>query len=248
MSNNSKIFMTSGKLILNQAGYLLGHGDITDSIMSSTHGQVVYPAIFGCSGFIPREYLSLCVQLGSLFVDEDEYMKLLVGNDEDSAVHHGEKDNTSTQPFSKVRKDQSTLLSRTFVSIKSRSHQGRTRWWISKEFEGNKLKGQYFIKDDEIGLSLSLLNHLWLILLTPDCEHSTNRPAGDLAQQFSTSLEPRYISPGTRNLFIPAGRSYPHQLYHISNLRHEYKKHVVLHVNGCLACALQFCVHNVLES
>ena len=130
------------------------------------------------------------------------------------------------------------------------SSNDRMQWKVA--IRGEVLLGEMFLtgKHDEPIRAWPLIDSLSTIRLTPVCKHKYSRPAGDIGAQFRLSTEfPRAEYLGgilvMRRTLLNAGRSYAKQLTFLKQ-RASYPPTVV-HVDGCIRCALQFCLDGPCE-
>lgn len=88
-----------------------------------------------------------------------------------------------------------------------------------------------------------LVRTMHRVLLTPPCEHKPDSPAGDLARFFHLDTG---FTHRAGSLLLSVGRDYGRQLCKLVDvLSHERIKNfglVVIHVDGCIRCALQLCL------
>ena len=101
-------------------------------------------------------------------------------------------------------------------------------------------------------LSGDLIEAMHYTLLTPPCEHQSHTPAGDVAQlfklvqySFSRPFFGKYGMPN-RRILVSVGRDYRRQiavlLWTLCYQEHFKIQYVVVHLEGCIRCALQLCL------
>ena len=158
----------------------------------------------------------------------------------EQANKHEVKDTSESEPGEKAVPIAFSAAERHIASSND-----RLEWRVAIEDE--VLLGEMFLtgKHDEPIRAWPLIESLSTIRLTPVCKHKYSRPAGDIGAQFRLSTEfPRAECRGgilvMRRTLLNAGRSYAKQLTFLKQ-RTSYPPTVV-HVDGCIRCALQFCL------
>jgi hypothetical protein len=87
-----------------------------------------------------------------------------------------------------------------------------------------------------------LIRAMFHVLLTPPCKHESDNPAGDLAQHFDRTIDLRGVEAPDQRALLSTRRNYAR---HLSLLIHRLVNNgqeVVVHVEGCIRCALQLCL------
>ena len=127
----------------------------------------------------------------------------------------------------------------------SASSNDRMKWKVA--IQGEVLVGEMFLtgKHGKPIRAWKLINSLATSRLTPVCKHKCSRPAGDNGAKFvlSTESPEEWYRGGAwvmRRTLLNAGRSYARQVTLLAErIRHTP---TVVHVDGCIRCALQFCL------
>ena len=108
--------------------------------------------------------------------------------------------------------------------------------------QDNVLNGEMFLKGKDYTpiKAWSLMDRLALSRLTPVCKHRASAPAGDIGAKFDMSTDSNEnLGPYPPRTLFNVGRSYAKQLACLSQ-RDRYPPAVV-HVDGCIGCALRLC-------
>jgi hypothetical protein len=244
-SEEHKAFSCLPDSIFEHAAKLLGHEAIGKStIMSSMCGQTLYPAIFDSKTLIGSGYLRLCALPGFLNMNGMRFCRV----DESASSR-----SYSSQPLamSPMIAGQSEQLRADFTSTHATDDLAKSLNWSISVLD-DRLLGELVLGNSR-EFAWKLIANLQAVLLTPSCKHAPGTQAGEVAHHFT--LEFCYMPPVVgqegqgfrKRLLIVAGRSYVRLLKMICEFRDCREMYVVVHVDGCIRCALQLCLDHDLR-
>lgn len=250
--------------ILHHSATILGHeGFRSSTVVSSGLGQVLYPAIVESTTFVQQESLHLCVLPGFLSMNGMRFKCLREDLNERFPGDF-------RQPLRGTNGNESSLVPADFVPPQRTDDCAtQIRWRIA--VYDDMLKGDLILAGSQLcSFSSLLLGMVCQLLLTPPCEHGSDTPAGDLAQHFKfLSTEDYYTGSSIRSedyvdhrMLISTQRSYALQLIELHRVREligrmqlavldaskrslvidQVGRYIVMHVDGCIRCALQLCL------
>lgn len=162
----------------------------------------------------------------------EEQRQTSEASNSDGRNHRDEGERVSPQP---------TLVPVDFTSPRfSSPHIQHMEWRVS--VAENRLLGELKLPVvDRRVLAWSVISSLSSAIYTKHCGHKSNRGAGDLGRLFRLEeIKPRTIDLLEPRTLIYVGRSFGKQLYALQ-LQND-KVPSVVHVDGCLQCALQLCL------
>lgn len=225
-------------MIMQHATNLLGHRLAgTDTIISSNRGQVVYPAFFESSNFMAKGYLQLSVFPGFLNMNGMRFDRMI---DEWYSTH----DRFSGEVTRSDAEEHQLRVPATFVPPRPTDSLSAPMRWRTSVYD-DVLQGTLVLDDGQNGTfgGWDLVKTMSRVLLTSPCEHKPDIPAGDLAEYFYLDMK---IAHRVRPQLLSAGRDYGRQLYKLAawetKERTKNYERVIIHVDGCIRCALQLCL------
>lgn len=221
---------------------LLAHEEVDRStVVSSGLGQVLYPAFFESTAFVKRGYLHMCVLPGFLSMNGMRFHRLQDGLSPTSNSGSGRTDSNVSK---EALEEQGTIVPADFASPHPIHRSINPIHWRIAVYD-DVLKGDLLLAGNysPVCSGFDLITRMSNLVLSPPCEHASDAPAEDLAQHFRF-----WFAPGPdmfhrqQRLLVTVQRDYGRQLLKLAQGWYHLEGSVVMHVDGCIRCAMQLCL------
>lgn len=233
--------------IMDHAIVLLGHGKVDRStLISSKRGQVVYPAFFESSTLMRGAILQLCAFPGYLNMNSMRFERLV-----DGWIYDGKKfpELESENVIEKlgnslwIREGKTFKLPTDFLPPHPLCSDDAPLYWRVAVYD-DVLHGEILPAgaESEAFSAWKLMETMCYSLLTLPCKHGSNTLAGDLAYNFTHITEIGGFDPLRQHFLLSTGRDYGRQLSSLTSAHGDSEASVLMHVEGCIRCALQLCL------